>query len=125
MSNQGNVIFVPKAGTNRPKLFIQTGRWGGSLMHRQVAEVLTDPRGQLYDQDEVLSGLLSPELGWLPIAEIGNEDVPTIILDFDEQTVTIARVTNGGRNRNIFETLETVAMEDFQALLGRFDESYE
>lgn len=56
-------------------------------MHRTVAEFLYNVDGSLQDQDDFLSDILS--FGWLPIRQIGNEDVPTIVVDFNTMEVRI------------------------------------
>lgn len=114
MSNQGNVIFVPSPSSNCPRLTLQTGRWGGSQLHRVVAEFLQDWDGGLSDEECFLEQAF--ECGWLPIVHIGNEDVPTIMVDFGLKRVSIYEQ---GAVANVWD------MNKFAAHLDELDSWYE
>jgi len=92
MSNQGNVIVRASGDCNCPTdLIFQTGRWSGGMMHSWVRDILKhafdrDTGGR--NEECFLYDLCRHSSIGHPIREVGNEDVPTIVIDWKARTVS-------------------------------------
>lgn len=99
MSNQGNVVFIPSLNSNFPTLTFRTSRWSGGGMDIWVRDLLAkacDPRYKSeYQERDFLYSLCHNGSIEFPISQIGNEDVPTIVVSFDSRTVAFVGFTWG------------------------------
>ena len=114
MSNQGNVVFIPSAKSNFPKLTFRTGRWSGGMMHSWVKDLLAKACGLSGEAQErdFLWALCHTGSIEFPIVEIGNEDVPTMVISFEHRTVAFVKFTYGN---NPPETMAIWPLEQFLA----------
>lgn len=93
MSNQGNVVLRPPKNSNVPELTFQTGRWSAFQMHRWLWEEFCKIDLNYHPEAGFCQAVMHhPSIDKI-VRVIGNEDVPTLIFDFEKKEVCAVWIT--------------------------------
>ena len=115
MSSQGNVKIYVKPGE---MYMFTTGRWSGPALLKLCQNCL-----DLYDPANTLHDLCHDPSIDRPIQSIGNADVPTIMIDYVNDAVTI--YTDWDDEVLGFWDLKTFKLKEFSDFSQMIRERYE
>jgi hypothetical protein len=82
MSNQGNVVVR----YNNKEIILTSSRWGGPSVPLSVKNALVEVDDIEHYTKDLLWELIQNDLS--PIFYIGNSDVPTVIIDLNNLTIS-------------------------------------